>query len=121
MHAFTRQRVQVDRQRRHQRLALAGAHLGNLALMQSHATNQLHVKVSHFEHAPTGFAHYGERFYQQIIERFAIRDAFFELGSFATQLLVRQRFEAILKRVDLDHIAAKLFEQAVVTAAKYCF
>jgi hypothetical protein len=39
------------RQRGDQGLALAGAHLGDLALVQHHAADQLHVEVAHAEHA----------------------------------------------------------------------
>ena len=41
--------VQVDRQRRHQRLAFAGAHLGDLAVVQHHAADQLDVEVAHLQ------------------------------------------------------------------------
>jgi hypothetical protein len=41
------ERVEVRRQRGHQRLALAGGHLGDRALVQHHAADQLHVEVPH--------------------------------------------------------------------------
>jgi hypothetical protein len=47
VHALAGQRVEVDRQRRHQRLALAGAHLGDLAVVQHHAADELDVEVPH--------------------------------------------------------------------------
>ena len=47
---FTRQRIEVDRQRCHQRLTLTGTHLGDLPLMQHHATNHLLIIVAHLEY-----------------------------------------------------------------------
>src|SRR5258708_3112583 len=39
--------VEISRQSRHQGLAFAGAHLGNLALVQDDAADHLHIKVAH--------------------------------------------------------------------------
>ena len=46
MDAAAGERVEIDRQRRHQRLALAGLHLGDPALVQDHAADQLHVEMA---------------------------------------------------------------------------
>jgi hypothetical protein len=51
VHALAGQRVQVGGQRRDQRLALAGLHLGDLAVVQHHAAEQLHVEVAHAQRA----------------------------------------------------------------------
>ena len=67
------ERIEVRGQRRHQRLAFAGAHLGDLAVVQRDAADQLHVEVAHVERALAGFAHHGERFGQQLLERFLAR------------------------------------------------
>jgi hypothetical protein len=45
------ERVEIDRQRGDQRLAFAGLHLGDLALMQDHAAHQLHVEMALAERA----------------------------------------------------------------------
>ena len=47
VHTLAGQSVEVDRQRGHQRLALARGHLGNLAAVEYHATDNLHVVVHH--------------------------------------------------------------------------
>ena len=47
MHALAFERVQIRRQRRDQRLAFTGAHLGNTSLVQHHAADQLHAEVFH--------------------------------------------------------------------------
>lgn len=57
MHAVAAKRVEVRGQHRHQRLALAGAHLGNLALVQDHAADELHVEGAQAQHAARRLAH----------------------------------------------------------------
>ena len=90
VNALAFERVEIGRQRRDERLAFAGLHLGDLALVQYGAADQLHVEVPHVEHAPAGFADDGERLGQQVVERLAIGEALPELGGLAAQLLVGQ-------------------------------
>ena len=47
VHAAPGQRVEVNRQRGDERLALAGGHLGNVALVQRDAADELHVVRDH--------------------------------------------------------------------------
>lgn len=44
--------VQVSGQGRRQRLAFARRHFGQTAVVEHHASNQLHVVVAELEHAP---------------------------------------------------------------------
>ena len=67
VHAQAGQRVQVHRQGRHQRLALAGSHLRDLAAVQNHAADQLHVEVPHVEDAAARLANHGKGFDEQIV------------------------------------------------------
>ena len=60
VHAAAGERVEIDRQRGDQRLAFAGLHLGDLAFVQDHAADQLHVEMALAERALGGFAHGGE-------------------------------------------------------------
>jgi hypothetical protein len=59
-----------------QRLAFAGFHFGDFALVQHHAADQLHVEMAHVEDAAAGFADYGEGFDQQVVERGALGEFF---------------------------------------------
>ena len=63
------QRIQVAGQRGHQRLAFAGLHLGDLALVQHHAADQLHVEVAHLHGAPAGLAHHRKGLGQNLVQR----------------------------------------------------
>ena len=101
VHALAGQRVQVDRQRGDQGLAFAGAHLGDLAVVQRDAADQLHVEVAHLQHALAGLAHHGKGLGQQLVERLALRQALAELVGLGAQRGVVQRLELRLERVDL--------------------
>ena len=61
MNAFAREGVEVRGQRGDERLAFAGAHLGDLPVVQYHAAQQLHVEVPHAQCALAGFARNRER------------------------------------------------------------
>ena len=47
LHVLASKRIQVERHRRHQRLAFARLHLGNLALMEDNAADELDVERNH--------------------------------------------------------------------------
>ena len=47
VHTAPGQGVQVNRQRGDERLAFAGGHLGNVALVQRHAADELHIVRDH--------------------------------------------------------------------------
>ncbi|MGF6635772.1 hypothetical protein OKW39_002923 [Paraburkholderia sp. MM6662-R1] len=100
MDAAARQRVQVHRQRRDERLALAGAHFADLAVVQRHTADQLHVEVAHLQHPLAGLAADRERFRQDLVERFAARDALAEFTRFGAQLVIRQLLDLRLERID---------------------
>ncbi len=118
VHAQPRQRIQVHRQRGHQRLAFAGAHLGDLALMQRDATDELYVEVTHLQRALAAFTHDSESFGQQVVERFALGYAGLELLGLGAQRGVVQLLEARLQCIDLRQGTAVLLEQPVVAAAE---
>jgi len=111
------QRVQVDRQRRHQRLAFASAHLGDLAGMQHHAADQLHVEVPHLQHPLAAFAHDRKGLGQQRVERLGLRALAQRVGHRA-QLGIGELLELRLERVDALHHTPVLLEEPVVAAAE---
>ena len=118
VHALAAERVEVGRERRHQRLALAGAHLGDLAFVQGEAADQLHVEVAHAEHPARRFAHHGEGFRLQFRERRARGQPRAKFHRLVAQLLVGQGREPILERRRSAHRAAVAFNQPVIPAAK---
>ena len=73
VHAVAGERIQIAGQRGHQRFAFAGLHLRNLALVQHHAADQLHVEVPHLHRAPARLAHHRKGLGQNLVERFLLR------------------------------------------------
>ena len=86
VHALAGERVEIDGQRGDQRLAFAGLHLGDLALVQHHAADQLHVEVALAERALGGLAHGGEGRHQQVVEADAVGELLAELVRARAQL-----------------------------------
>ncbi len=75
-------------ERRDQRLAFAGPHLGDAAFEEYLAAHDLHVEVPHVQHAFAGLANDGKNFGQHRVERLALGQARAKLGGLAAQLFV---------------------------------
>jgi len=118
VHALAGERIQVHRQGPDQGLALAGAHFGDLAVVQDHAADQLDVVVAHAEHALRGLAHHRESLRQQGVEAFALLDARLELRRLGLQLGIAELLHLRFKRVDLLLDLLVALEQAFVTTAE---
>ena len=80
-----RQRVQVRRQRCYQGFTFTGAHLGNHALMEHHATYELNVEVTHAQGTMPRFAHRRERLGQEVINGCTVSNAHAEFIGFCAQ------------------------------------
>ena len=118
MDALAAQRVEVGRQRRDQRLALAGAHLGDAALVQHHAADQLHVEVPLPQRALGGLAHHGEGLDLQVVQGLALLQPLPELAGLGTERLVGQIDQRRFERIDpVDRLAHGL-DQTVVRRAE---
>ena len=100
MDAFAGQCIEIDGQRGDQRLAFAGAHLGDAAIVQHHAADQLHVERAHAEHAACGLAHGGECRHQQIVESGAVGDVLAEFLGAADKLGVGERPHLVFHGID---------------------
>ncbi len=118
MHALAGERVEVDRQGRNQRLALAGLHFGNPAFVQHHPAGQLHVEMALAERALGGLPHGRERRHQDVVERLAVRELFPERLGARAQRLVRELLELLLQRVDRRHARHVALDAAIVGAAE---
>ena len=99
VNALAGQSVQINRQRRHQRFAFARLHLGNLALMQAHAADELHVKMAHPQHTARRLPTNRERLRQNIVQRFPRRQPLLKLlripGERCVADLPQSRFETV--------------------------
>src|SRR5690606_37254952 len=70
--ALAGERVEVDGKRGDQRLAFAGAHLGDAAIVEHHAADELDVEGTHAEHTARRLADSGECRDEQVVEAGAI-------------------------------------------------
>ncbi len=98
--AVAAQAVERDGERSGQRLALAGLHLGDVAAVQDHAADQLHVEVAHAHRPPADLSRDRERLRQHVIERRARLRALTQLAEALAQLVVGLELELGLERAD---------------------
>ena len=114
MDALAGERVEIDGQRRDQRLAFAGAHLGDAAIVQHHAADQLDVEGPHAEHAAGCLADRGEGRNQQIVEIGAVGEILPELLGAGAQLRVGKRPQLVFQRVDRLDPRPRRLDAAIV-------
>ena len=75
--------VEVEREARDERLALAGLHLGDVALVQDDSAHQLHVEHALIRGALTGLADGRERLEDELVEALAVLEPLPELRRLA--------------------------------------
>ena len=114
MHALAGERVEIDGERGDQSLAFAGLHLGDAPLVQHHAADHLHVEMALADGALGALAHGGERLGDQIIEIGALAQALAESFGARAQLVVGERHDLRLERIDLGDDGSVFLEFPVV-------
>ena len=103
MRPIALQRIQIERQRRHQRLPLARPHLRNLALVQHHPAQQLHIVVAHL-HTPTRrLPHRRKRLRQNVVQRRPILQPPHKLRRQRAQLIIAQPLRPPLPLIHRFH------------------
>ena len=95
------ERIEIDRQRRDQRLAFAGLHLGDAAFMQHHAADKLDVEMPLAERALAGLADGGESRHQKVVNGGACGELLLEFVGAGAERFVGQRLQLRFERVDL--------------------
>ncbi len=118
MHTLASQCVEVHRQGSDQRLAFTGAHLCDTAFVQGHATNQLHIEVTHAHDTLAGFTTNSECFGEDLIEGFAFLETGLELFGLAAQLLVGERQHLLFECIDGLHRLEHAFDFTLILASK---
>ena len=112
--ALAGQRVEIDGERGDQGLAFAGLHLGDGALVQHHAADQLDVEMALAERALGRLAHGGEGGGEQAVELGAVGELAAEFLGAGAQLLVGQRRDLGFQRVDRGDLGSVGLETAIV-------
>jgi len=118
MDALAFERIEIGRQGRDQRLAFAGLHLGDGALVQHHAADELDVIGPLAEHALGRLAHRGEGRNQEVVELLALGDLLLELLGARLQSLVAQRGDLRLQGVDRGDAGLVALDAAVIRRAE---
>ncbi len=118
MHAVSLERVQVQRLDRDERLALAGLHLGDVALVQGDPAHQLDVEQADADRASEPLPDGRERLEEELLERLAALEALLELCGLACELLVGERLELGLERADVGGLLGQPLEAASLAEAK---
>ena len=96
-----RQRVQIEREARDEGLALAGLHLGDVALVEDDPAHQLHVEHPLVRLAQARLAYRRIGLEEQVVEGLAVLEPLPELDRLRAQLVVRERPELGLERGDV--------------------
>ena len=97
--ALAREGVEVGRQRGDERLALTGAHLGDVAQVEGATTHDLDVVVPLAERPLGRLTHRGEGLGQEVVERLPRRVALLVLVRQRPQLGIAERDEVLLDRI----------------------
>ena len=92
--------VEVHGEGRGEGLALAGLHLGDPALVQDDAADQLDVEVAHLQDAPGRLPADGERLGEQVVQGLAVGVPALELSGLGLELVVRERLRLGAEGVD---------------------
>ena len=117
VHTFAGQGIEVGGERRHQGLALAGAHLGDAPGVQHHAADQLHIEVAHAEGALGRLAHHGKYLRQQRIQCLTAFQTLAELDGLGAKRGVGERRHLRLQGVDARHRTLHFPDEARIAVA----
>src|SRR5205807_2796398 len=93
-------------------LALAGLHLGDVALVQDDPAHQLDVEDALVRLALARFPDRGERLEEELLECLTVLEPLAELGGLRAELLVAERLELGLERSDVVGLLGQPLEPA---------
>ena len=113
-----RQRVQVEREARDERLSLTGLHLGDVALVQDDPAHHLDVEDALIRLADARLANGRERLEQQLVERLAVVEPLPELGGLGTKLGVGKPLELGLERRDVRRLLLQALQALALAEAE---
>ena len=118
VHALAGERVEVDGERRDERLALASLHLRDLAVVQDHAADELHVEVALPQRSFGRLADGRERRHEEIVERCPMLELEAKLLRARLQLRVAELGDLGLERIYRLHAGPVAPDAALVRGAE---
>ena len=118
VHALPRQGVEIRRQGRHERLALAGAHLRDATAVQGETADQLDIEMPHPEGSTSRLAHHGEGLWRELVQGLPGGEPSAELGGLGTDRLVGQGLQRRLEADRGERLTQRGLDEAVVATAE---
>ena len=109
MAALAGKGVEVHGERGGECLAFARAHFSDLAVVENHCADELHVEVAQADRATGRLAHGGEGFGQEFVEVFTVFYTGTVFAGERTQLCVRALLHLRLEVVDMVDDGAVFF------------
>src|SRR5581483_7143889 len=119
--ALARERVQVHRLHGDEGLALAGLHLGDVALVQDDAAHQLDVEQAHAHRALERLAHGRERLEDEVVEALAVLEPLPEIDRLRGKVGVGELLELRLERPDVCRLLGEPLEASPFAGAENLF
>ena len=119
VHALPRQGVEVGGQGGHQGFPLAGLHLGDAALVEDDAADELHPVGPLAQHPHGRLPHGGEGLRENAVQRLAAGKAGFELVRLGPELAVAEGAVLLLQRLDLVHRGGERLDLPLGAGAEY--
>src|SRR4051812_24526724 len=116
--ALALERVQIQRQAGHERLALTGLHLGDVAFVEDDPAHQLHVEHPLARLADTGLADGRESFEEELFQGLAAFEPLAQLDRLAAQRVVRELAEFGLDRGDVGGLLGEPLHAAALADAQ---
>ena len=110
--------VEVEREARDERLALAGLHLGDVALVEDDPAHELHVEHPLVRRALAGLADGRERLEGEVVEALAVLEPLPELRRLALEVGGGQVLEVRLERGDVGGLLLEPLEAAALADAE---
>src|SRR5918994_544650 len=110
-----RQRVQVQRHRRDERLSLTGLHLGDVALVERDPAHQLDVEEPHVHRPLERLADGGIRLEEDVLGRLAVLDPLAELGRLRGEI---GALELLFQRTDVGRLLAQSLQSPAFADAE---
>ena len=113
--------IQIHGERGDQGFSLAGAHFGDLALIEHHAADHLHIEMTHAKHPPARLAHDGEGLAEQCVAALTVGQALTKLIRLGRKGRVVECLQSRFQLIDLFDRFEHALHQPLVAAAEDLF
>ncbi len=121
MNPFSGKSVQIYREGGGESLSFTCLHFSDLSLMKNNPSYELSVKMTHLEGSDRGLAHHGKCLREEVVERFAVFEAFTKTGCHRLEFIIGQSVELGVMRINMGNDRGHFLEFPLVLASKHLF